>query len=87
MGILHPFPRHAFRAALLAAAVTILVMALLLLFPFDALKSGNAPAPSSAPAQSVPARPIVQRGPDWVVNPLAPVTIPGTRVPAGDPVL
>jgi hypothetical protein len=76
MDILHAFPRHAVRLAVLAAAMTVLVMALVLLFPFGELRSADEPpaAPSHG-APAVPPAPIVQTGPDWAVRPLAPVTI------------
>ncbi len=76
MGVLHAFPRHATRMAALAGAITVLVMALVLLFPFDGLRPADEPAatpPRTAPA--VPSAPIVQLGPDWAVRPLSPVTI------------
>ena len=76
MDVLHAFPRHAARMAALAGAITILVMALVLLFPFDSLRPADQPAATptrSAPA--VPPAPIVQVGPDWAVRPLSPVTI------------
>ena len=76
MDVLHAFPRHAMRMAALAGAITVLVMALVLLFPFDSLRPADEPAATpTRTAPAVPAEPIVKVGPDWAVRPLAPVTI------------
>lgn len=76
MDVLHAFPRHAMRMAALAGAITVLVMALVLLFPFDSLRPADEPAATpTRTAPAVPAEPLVKVGPDWAVRPLSPVTI------------
>jgi hypothetical protein len=77
MHVLHQLSRDVVRTAALAGVLTLVLMALVLLFPFDGLRPADEPA-AAPPAPAVPAAPpapIVQTGPDWAVRPLAPVTI------------
>lgn len=71
MGILRTFPEHAIRMALLAAAITIAIMAAVLL-AFAATAGPGSSAPATVPVHT---RPLVQTAPAWVADPLSPVTL------------
>jgi len=76
MDILHRVPRHFLRVTALAAVMTLLVMTILLAFPFGGSSFDDPPATAPPDTRSaIPAAPVVQVAPDWVARPLAPVTI------------
>jgi len=79
MGALHPLPQHALRMAALAAIATLAIVITVLAFPFGSLGSQD-PSPSAAAVrETAPPAAVESSDPDWVVRPLAPVTL----APAG----